>query len=245
MSESKSCLINKLSHYVELSKQNEDLLASLEKTEQEFRAGEEIYSGGSKMKNLYVVKSGWLIGYTLLPDGGRHVVRIYHSGDIIGFPALAFKHHEMNLQAANAGCLCPFEKQDLDEIFETSPRITALLFTLSSREQVILIDTLRASSRMKPVARLAFLIMDIVSRLRITNPGMGNRLNMPLTQYDLGDAVGLTNVTVSRTLTEMEDQGLIERSTGTLTILNEGKLREICDFHDRNADMDTSWFPGG
>lgn len=244
MSNSKSCLVAKLSHYADISRTHEQLLSRLEKTERQVKEREEIYAGGDPMKHLFCVKSGWFYGYTNLPDGGRHVVRIYHPGDIIGFSGLAFYHQSINLRSATEGCLCPFEKNDLDQIFETAPTIAALLFTLSSREQVIIIDTLRAASRMRPRARLAFLLLDIASRLRITNSAMTNRFRLPLTQTDIGDTIGLTNVSVSRTLVEMEQDGLIERINGDVVLLREEQLRDICDFHDRHADMDTSWFPG-
>lgn len=66
---------------------------------------------------------------------------------------------------------------------------------------------------------------------------------MPLTQSDIGDAIGLTNVTVSRVLSEFEHDDLIERPNGELIIRDEQALRELCDFTDRHSDMDTSWFP--
>ncbi len=244
MSNSNSCLVAKLSHYAELDDTHEQLLAKLEKTERQVANGEEIYAGGDPMTHLFCVKSGWFYGYTNLPDGGRHVVRIYHPGDIIGFSGLAFRHQSINLRSATEGCLCPFEKQDLDIIIKTAPLITALLFTLAAREQVIIIDTLRAASRMRPRARLAFLLLDIASRLRITNSTMTNRFRLPLTQTDIGDTVGLTNVSVSRTLVEMQQDGLIQRVDGDVVLLQEDALREACDFQDRHADMDTSWFPG-
>lgn len=239
-----SCLVAKLSHYVDLDDRQERMLARLEESTVEHGSREEIYSGGDDNKYLYVVKSGWLYGYTDLPDGGRHVVRIYHAGDIIGLPGLAYNRHHVNLKSANRGALCPFEKRDLDEIIEEAPRITALLFTLSSREQVILIDMLRASSRMAAKARLAYLFLDILCRLRITNPGITDRMQMPLTQTDIGDAVGLTNVTVSRAMSELQRDGFIERQPGALVITDEDRLRELCDFTDRHREMDTSWFPG-
>jgi len=244
MSDQDSCLIAKLSHYVKLDDGHRSLLAGIEKSEREFGAGEKIYSVGDRMKNLFVVRSGWLYSYTHLPDGGRHVVRIYHPGDIIGLSTLAFESHATNLRSANAGCLCPFEKADLDEIFVQAPRITALLFTLSSREQVILMDLLRAASRMKPRARLASLFLNILNRLRTTNSRMTNRMNMPLTQHDIGDTIGLTNVTVSRTLGEMEDDELIERPEGELVLKDEQALEKLCDYANRHDHLDTDWFPG-
>ena len=56
-----------------------------------------------------------------------------------------------------------------------SSGLTALLFTSSIREEVSLNDTLRAASRMRPAARLVYFLLDLISRLQITNRTTANR----------------------------------------------------------------------
>jgi len=238
-----SCLVTKLGYYIEVTDEERELLASLEKAEQPVSAGEQIFAGGDKNDKLFVVKHGWLYTCTYLPDGGRLVVRVYHAGDIIGMPALSFNHHTVNLRAVTDGCLCPFPKSQLDVVIKDAPRITTLLLTFAAREEAILVDTLRATSRMRPEARIAYLLLSIHARLKITNSKMQNCFRLPLNQTDIGDAIGLTNVTVSRTLSAMEAKGLFKRSGGDITLLALEELKEQCDFQDRHASMDTSWFP--
>ncbi len=52
----------------------------------------------------------------------------------------------------------------------------------------------------------------------------------PLTQEDIGDAVGLTSVHVNRILKEMEREGLIRCQKKHLSILDEEALMEIGQF---------------
>jgi len=243
MAGSDSCLVANIAYYLDLEARHKALLERLEEREESYEAREKVYTGGERVERLFVVKQGWFFGYTNLPNGGRHIVNIYNAGDVIGFSSLTLKSYSTNLQAATAGRLCPFEKQDLDRIFDESPRLAALLFALSSREQVVLIDTLRVSSRMAPRARLAFLFLKLIGRLRVTNPDITNRINMPLTQTDMGDAIGVTNVTVSRTIKGMEQDGLLERAGKELILHDEAELQNICDYDVRHLEIDTSWFP--
>lgn len=243
MSEPDSCLVSKLSHYIALRESDKHLLAEIEKNEQAIEANELLYRLGDTNTNLYVVKTGWLKGYTHLPDGGRHITRFYHAGDILGLSTLAFERFAIDVRSVNAGVLCPFPKKALEKIFVESPRLAALMFTLASREQVILMDRLRATSSLNPAGRLAYLFLNTLDRLRITNTRMTNQMNMPLTQQDLGDALGLTNVTVSRTLRSMESDALIKRDTGRLRLLNEPSLAALCDYENRHSQLDTDWFP--
>ncbi|GAB5413698.1 MAG: Crp/Fnr family transcriptional regulator [Congregibacter sp.] len=245
MSDHDSCLVSKLSHYISLRESDRQLLAEIEKDEQEVDAHQLLYCLGDSIKNLYVVKTGWLIGYTHLPNGGRHVTRFYHPGDILGLSTLAFERFAIDVRSVNPGVLCPFPKRAFDKIFREAPRLAALMFTITSREQVILMDRLRATSSLNPVGRLAYLFLNTLDRLRITNSEMTNQMNMPLTQYDLGDALGLTNVTVSRTMGMMEESRLIKRDPGKLTLLDEKKLAELCDYENRHDSLDTEWFPAG
>lgn len=245
MSNSKSCLVTRLNNYIEIDDGLEELLGGLEKSEKNYPKGTQIYSGGDKSENLYVVKNGWFISYTDLPDGERLVVKVHHPGDIIGFQGIAFDYQTVDLRSCTDACLCPFDKDDLDIIFSSAPKLTALLFTLALREQIVSIDRLRAVSRMNAQARIAHFLLDLLYRLRGTNSSMTNEFRLPLTQTEIGDAVGLTNVSVSRNMTIMEDTDKIERTKSGVKILEEQQLIELCSFEDRYSNIDTSWFPEG
>lgn len=238
-----SCLVSKLSHYVDLPASDKALLARLEEATEEYPAGRKVYTTGDPMEHLYVVQVGWFCAYTGLADGSRHVVRIHHPGDVIGFPDLAFRQTSVDVVAIDHGRLCPFEKSVLDVVLEEAPRLTALLMTLMSREYVIFIDTLRAISRMNAPARLAFFILDLVNRLRIVNPRTGDRFYCPVNQTMTGDVIGLTNVSVSRSWKVLEANGWVERDDNAVIIHDEKALREACDYADRYKEMDVDWFP--
>ena len=243
MDDQSSCLVTKLSHYITLDETHREQLASLEKAERDFEEGVEIYQNGDAARDLYVVKRGWLFSYTDLPDGRRQIVKIHHPGDIIGFPDVALKHMTTTLRTSEAVTLCPFPKSSLDVILRESPRLSALLLSIGLRDQVVFIDLLRAMGRMKAQERLAYMVLDLIARLRITNRRMTDTIRLPLTQSQIGDYLGLTNVYISRTLIKMEEDGYIQRIGDRLRILREDDLADMTDFNNRYADMDTSWFP--
>jgi len=243
MSDSKSCLATRLNNYINIDSRLEDLLGKLEKNEETYEENVHVHHSGDETKNLYVVKQGWFLSYTDLPDGGRLVAQIHHPGDILGFSGIAYVNQAVSLKSCTNGCLCPFDKQDLDLIFTTAPDLTALLFSLAVREQVVSIDRLKAVSRMNAQARLAYFLLDLIYRLRMTNSTMTNEFRLPLTQTEIGDAIGLTNVSVSRTFRKMEALDLIKRTTIGIKLLDESALVDLCDFEDRHTQIDTSWFP--
>lgn len=239
----KSCLVEKLSHYIELDESSLEYLAALERDEKDFDRHTEVNRPGSPNQFLYVVKKGWLYSYTDMPDGRRQIVQIHHPGDVVGFPDVAFKNTSTTLLTAENACLCPFPKSSLDIIFKESPQLTALLFSLAVREHALLLDSIRVMGRMDARERLSYLFLDLLSKLRITNKSIGNCIRMPLNQTEIADYIGLTNVYVSRSLIRLEEDGLISRGDSTVTILNEQAMARLCDFQERYAEIDTSWFP--
>ena len=243
MGHESSCLVAKLSHYVTLTDADREKLATFEKTERSFAGGTEIHQGGDENRELYVVKRGWAFSYTDLPDGLRQIVKIHHPGDVIGFPDVALKHTTTTLRTVEDGCLCPFPKSALDLILREAPRLSALLLSIALRDQVVFIDVLRAMGRMSAREKIAYMLLDLIARLRITNPGMTDTFRLPMNQGQIADYLGLTNVYVSKTFIRLEQDGLIRRHDGYVQILAEEQMIALTDFQDRYAQMDTSWFP--
>ncbi|MFQ6549814.1 Crp/Fnr family transcriptional regulator [Aestuariibius sp. 2305UL40-4] len=240
----KSCLVQKLSTYISLDSVSQRHLARLEEKEQMLDKAEIVNTIGTTTDALYVVKTGWLYAYADLADGRRQILRLYHPGDVIGFPDIAFHHATATVRAVEATCLCPFPKTHLDSIFRESPRLTALLFTLAVRDQVIFMDLMKAMGRMSARERIGYLLLDLISRLRITNTTMTDTFRLPLSQTEIGDMLGLTNVYVSKTFRQLEQDEYLERDGIKVRLLREGDLIEMTDFYNRYVDMDVSWFPG-
>lgn len=238
-----SCFIAKLGHYIDLSTEEKQLLAALERDERDYPRHATVYQYEDVNRSFHIVRRGWLYSYIDLPDGRRQIVRVHQPGDLIGLPDLAFRQTTSALRACSETVICPMPKNALDTIFRRAPRLTALLFTLSNRDQVVFLELLRAIARMDARERLAHFLLDLASRLRITNPGMGSSFRLPLSQQEIADTIGLTNVYVSKTLGRLERDGMIARDGDRITLTDEPGLVELCSFVNRYQQVDTEWFP--
>ena len=87
--------------------------------------------------------------------------------------------------------------------------------------------------RKSAAERMAHLFCELSSRLRAVGMSDGTECDLPMTQLELGDAVGLSTVHVSRTLHELRSAGLVELKYRRLTILNDRLLRELAMFDPR------------
>ena len=242
-SDSKSCLVTYLSKYIDLDDDDLALVADLEREERAFEPDARVQSRGDSLQHLYVVKSGWLYLSTDLADGRRHVVRIHHAGDVVGLSDLASREVTTNLTACTRAVLCPFPKGALDKVIVRAPRLTALLMAMSARDQVLCIDMLRATARMSARERVIFLLLTLLHRLRMTRGDEGDGFDCPLNQTHIGDLLGLTNVSVSKAMVELEQAGTIARRRQHVTLLDIPRSAAAVEFVDRFGEFDTSWFP--
>lgn len=243
LSDDKSCLVRYLSAYTRLSEDDHALLADFERDEREYAAGARLKARGDVVDELLVVRGGWLFAATELEDGRRHVVRTYHGGDIVGLGELAVPSMSSDLIAATAVRVCPVPKAALGRVFEYAPRLAALLLAMSARDQVLLVELLRAAARMNAKDRIVFALLSWLHRLALTNPGMSDTFSLRLNQSEIGDMLGLTNVSVSKALVELEAEGKIRRRRQEVTLVDIPRLSERVDFVDRYTTLDMSWFP--
>ena len=239
-----SCLAENLSHYVELSDDDRARLARFEENERHYTRPVDIHATGEAREHLFAVKKGWLYSYVDFADGRRQIVKVHTPGDFVGFPDLAYDRSTTSLRTCGEAVVCPFPKRHLDSVLSEAPRLSALLLTIAVRDQVILVDTLRAMGRMSARERVAYFLLDMLARLRVLGGQQLRTIPMPLSQTEIGDVIGLTNVYVSKTLGRLEDAGRIHRTGGQIEIVEEDEMRRLADFTDRYATLDTSWFPG-
>jgi CRP-like cAMP-binding protein len=84
--------------------------------------------------------------------------------------------------------------------------------------------------RREAYGRIAHLLCELYVRLRSVGLTNGHAYELPLTQAELGDALGITTVHVNRTLQDLRGEGLITLQAGPVTMLDWKRLREAGEF---------------
>ncbi len=238
-----SCFVQRLLHHIDLTQAEKADIADLEREPTTFLAGQKLWEEGSDSDYICIVQDGWLMSETILDGGERQILRFYFPGEMIGTASIAYFHATTTVRAVEDARLCMFPRARIGELFARHPRLSTLFYSLGMLEVIDLNDRLRALGRTDGKARLAHLFLSIAIRLRVLVGQDEKVLQVPLTQSDLADAVGLTAIHVNRLLKEMTQEGLIRRNRRVLELLDEPELRRIAQFRDRREGVDLSWFP--
>src|SRR6478736_5648775 len=89
--------------------------------------------------------------------------------------------------------------------------------------------------------RLAFLLIDILHRLRSADPGITNSFYMQLTREQMANVIGVTPVHASRTWSALLAEGMVRCEGRMVTIVDERQLAKRGYYFDRSGGFDLQW----
>jgi CRP/FNR family transcriptional regulator len=193
------------------------------------RAGakEHIFVSGDRRTHLYRVEDGLVCLYKLAPNGQRQIVRFCFRGDLFGLGA--HSEHALGAQALQPSQLRCAPMADLSRKATMCPHLAAELYQALSDELARLQDHLLIVGQRSALERVANFLVGL-SRQNARTGADPASLTLPMTREDIGDFLGLTLETVSRTLTKLRVAGLAEFHQGSqITLLNIGRLEELAD----------------
>ena len=235
----------RLSKIIQLTAVEAAYVDSLEVRSVHYPRRRVIQEAGDPNGQAFVLKSGWVISYSQLPDGSKQVRRLHFPGDLVAMPSLAFQHHAEDLEAVTDVLVSPFPKSALGPLFETHPRLAALMFLFSQLERVSFGDRLLSVATQSCKSRMAFLLVDILNRLRSADPSICDTIPMHLTREQMAEITGMTPIHASRMWSELHREGTIAHDGSLLTILDEPRLLALSGWVSRFGDLDFDWLPAG
>jgi CRP/FNR family transcriptional regulator, anaerobic regulatory protein len=238
-----SCFADRLGGFVELTAAERLSLARLEERERTLRRGAVLLREKDEVGELFILKRGTMMSYLLLDDGSRQILRFLYPGDMLAVSGLVYRRSPETVVALTEATVCPFERTALADLVKCHPRLAALLVALDQVERTALTDRLASLGRTSAKGRVAGLLLEVRNRLRAADRSIGTSFPLGLTQEEVGDATGLTAVHVNRMLRQLEDERLVARENGRVTLLDEAALARAANYNDRVSGIDLSWLP--
>ena len=232
MSQDQSCILHHFSHYCSLSKEEKELLVSLEESPTDIKAGSLLWEMGDPASEFCTLKSGWAFSYRHLENGNRQILEVFLPGDIIGLREFAFSQRLENVRMITDGVVCHFPHKRLLEVFRQSLSLTSVVFAIASRHQALLTERLVNLARRSARQKTAHFLYEMYLRLRQTNSHIDGQFRLPLSQEQLADILGLSPVHVSRTFSSLSEEGLVFRDRHNLTIPDLKSLAKAGEFDD-------------
>ena len=180
-----------------------------------------VFAEGDPTTHVYRVETGAIALYKVLADGRRQVMGFAYPGDLIGLGAQA--EQVMNAQAIKPTRLRCLPVASLRRSVDQDPMLGFQLYEALARELAATRDLMLTTGQRSATERVAGFLLAF-SRRNERNGQDPACFELPMTRTDIGDFLGLTIETVSRTFTKLKMLGLIE-----LPQSNRVKLIDIAE----------------
>lgn len=230
----KVCPIRQMSIFKGIPQQRLEWMQRYRQHQLRFSSKANLYTVGSRLDYVYTVFDGWMILYQATRIGKRQILRFVLPGDFIGFQAAQDGKVMHSAAALTDALVCAFSRSLLEEMMSVEPSVATSLIQKESHDISLYQHHLMSTGRKDAKGKIAFLLLELFHRVRIQMPKSFDEANysihFPVTQEELGDATGLTNVHVNRVLREFISDEYIECRNKSLRILNEDKLSDIAEF---------------
>ena len=188
---------------------------------------EHVFTEGDSRTFAYKVVTGALCLYKVVPDGRRQVLDFAYPGDIIGLGSGAIE--TCNAQATMATRVRCVPVAALRRAAGADPRLALRLLEVLSLELDGMRDHLVCIGQRSATERLMTFLLSL-SRRNEAKGGDPETIELRMTRADIGDFLGLTIETVSRTFTKLRSRGLIEIDQGTtIRIVDIERLETFVD----------------
>jgi CRP-like cAMP-binding protein len=169
-------------------------------------AKELLFAEGDAASHLYRIETGAIALYTVLNDGRRQIMGFAYPGDLLGLGIK--REHDMNAQAIKPTRVRCLSAASLRQAAAKDPALALKLYEALAAELAATRDLLITTGQRSALERVAGFLLAFSRNDR--NGLDPEAFELPMTRTDIGDLLGLTIETVSRTLTKLRSLRVIE-----------------------------------
>jgi CRP/FNR family transcriptional regulator len=192
----------------------------------QFKAGQRIHTIGQPFDMLYVVYSGFLKTVMIDESGNEQVLGFPMKGDLFGIDGIHSKQYTSEAVALST-CevvLLPFKT--LLTLGRTHSDLEHALYSVMSGELVREQGMVSSLGSLSAEARVARFLVFLAGRFSEIGYS-GKEFNLRMTRQEIGNYLGLTIETVSRTLSAFNAIGLIAISQRAVVINDINALKTL------------------
>ena len=195
------------------------------------RPQEYIVREGDTALNSCLMLSGYSFRNKVAGNGGRQVFSIHMKGDLADLQNSLLGIADHNLQALNHVEAAMIPVDAIQELAFTRPAVGRAMWFQTLVDASIFREWTLNVGRRDAKTRAAHMLCEFAVRLEAAGLGQKDGYELPMTQEQLADALGLTSVHTNRVLMALGSEGLINRTKRAVRINDWHRLAKAGDFN--------------
>jgi CRP-like cAMP-binding protein len=206
------------------------------------RPHEDLARQGDIPQDGHFVLEGILCRYKLLTGGRRAVVAYLLPGDFCGPHPDIRRRMDHGISSLTPAIVAEVPHNLLQECLNAD-RILARSLAAALMAEAAIQRQWLANMGCPSDRRLAHLLCELRARLARVGLADGHRFQLPLTQHELSEAIGISTVHVNRVLQHLKDIGLVRIADRQVIISDLAQLESFAEFDPAYLAMDGEQTP--
>jgi CRP-like cAMP-binding protein len=240
MPESLKLMFARLARLSPLDAGDEAAILALPHTLRTLAPDEYVIREGEAAENSCLLQEGFIQRHKLVANGSRQIVSIHMAGDMVNLQNSLLGTADHSVQALTAARVAFIPGRDIIALAARRPAVAMAMWLDTLIDGSIFREWITNVGRRDARTRTAHVLCEFAVRQEAAGLGPLHRYELPMTQEELADALGLTPVHVNRTLKALEASGLIEREKRSVTIADWDALRRAADFDPAYLHLEPS-----
>ena len=223
-------LVRKLEGFIALSDVDRTMLERISMEARLLGPRTDLIREGDQPDHVVLVMEGMVCRHKLRVGGQRQIIAYLLPGDLSDLDVALLKKMDHTITTMSVCKVVRLAPQILADILNQHPAIARALRMSTLVGEATLREWLVNVGSRSAVERIAHLFCELLVRFEAVGLATQHSYALPLTQADLANTMGLSNVHVNRSLQELRRVGLIEFTGRRLTILDLPRLRALAEF---------------
>lgn len=223
-------LFRRLTRFADLTPGDRERIEACAWRIDRIEAGVDLIGEGADPGFVNVALDGWVCRYKQLESGRRQILALLLPGDMCDPCMFLLPKMGHALATLTPATIMRLPRRSMVALMEASPTLAKAFWLDTMVSAEVQREWAVSLGRRTAVERMAHLLCELLARLRLVGLADARGCEMPLTQADLGDALGLSSVHVNRTLQKLRSMRLIELRNKRLDVLDEDALRTLALF---------------
>lgn len=188
---------------------------------------------GERATDCCLIADGFCARSKTIASGKRQILSLHIPGEIPDLMSLFLHVMDHDLSTLTPATLGFISHETLQKLHRRRPIVAEMFWRDTLIDAAMFREWIVNVGQRPAPARLAHVMIELRERLRIIGGVDGTSFEMPLTQEEIGEALGITAVHANRVIRQLREEGIVELHRGRVTVLDERRFLELADFDGR------------
>ncbi len=226
-----NAFVRKLDSLRALSQEDKEWLESISSQSRDVSANVDLIQEGEQPHFVQLVLDGFAVRYKSTVEGNRQIFAYLVPGDFCDLHVALLDQMDHSIGTVTPCSIVQIPRETIVELTERRPALTRAFWLCSLIDEATLREWLVNIGQRPADQRIAHLFCELHTRLAVIGMATDGMFELPISQAELGDTVGISPVHVNRSLRTLREEGLVTFRSERIVISDLNRLKRFAGFN--------------